>query len=143
MKAVYAPKGRAAEYAEAAVTLRTTCSHACDYCFCPAILHKPKEDFHKAGPPRKGILEALERDCKRMAEERDTRRILLSFVGDAYAPEEQADQTTRRALEIIAAHGLNASVLTKGGQRAERDFDIIAQAGVRFGTSLSTVIGCI
>ena len=137
MKVVYEPSGKAAEYAELACNLRLTCSHGCTFCFCPAMLHKPREEFYKAGPPRPGILEDLEKDCKRMAEAQDRRRILLSFIGDCYAPEEQSDQTTRYALEIIAAHGLNASVLTKGGLRAERDFDIMAEAGVWFGTTLT------
>jgi len=135
--AIYEPKGRAREYAELACNLRLSCSHACTYCFGPAMLHKSKEDFCQAGPPRPGILEALERDCKRMADAGDKRRILLSFIGDVYAPEERADETTRRALEIIAAHGLNASVLTKGGLRAARDFDIMLKAGVWFGTTLT------
>ena len=135
--AIYEPKGRAREYAELSCNLRLTCSHSCTYCFGPAMLHKSRDDFCKAGPPRPGILEALERGCKRMADAEDRRRILLSFIGDPYCPEEQADETTRRALEIIAAHGLNASVLTKGGHRAERDFDIMAAAGVWFGTTLT------
>lgn len=137
MKAIYEPAGRAREYAELACNLRLSCSHACDYCFGPAIVRKPKEEFHKPGPPRKGILEALEQDCQRMADSRDRRRILLSFIGDPYCPEEQEDQTTRRALEIIAAHGLNASVLTKGGTRATRDFNIMRNAGIWFGTTLT------
>jgi len=135
--AIYESKGRAREYAELACNLRLSCSHSCTYCFGPAVLHKSKEDFCQAGLPRPSILEALERDCKRMADAGDARRVLFSFIGDPYCPEEQDDQTTRRALEIIAAHGLNASVLTKGGHRATRDFDIMADAGVWFGTTLT------
>ena len=137
MNAIYVPSGKAAEYAELSCSLRLTCGHRCAYCFAPAILHKSKEDFHVAGPPRSGILEALERDCKRMAEAQDSRRILLAFIGDVYAPEEQDDLATRHALKIIAAHGLNASVLTKGGTRSWRDSDIMRDAGIWFGTTLT------
>lgn len=34
-------------------------------------------------------------------------------------------QLTRQVLEILQRHGLNVAILTKGGKRSERDFDIM------------------
>jgi DNA repair photolyase len=43
---------------------------------------------------------------------------------------------TRDALRILERHHLNATILTKGGIRAARDFDILEAKGWTFGTSL-------
>jgi DNA repair photolyase len=136
MKVIYEPKGAAYEYAPLAANLRLTCGHRCDYpCYAPGALHKAPDAYHVQGPPRPGILEALECDATRMAKHNDRRRVCFGFVGDVYAPEEFVWPVTRQALEIMVWHGLLFEVITKGGTRACRDFDLLKQGG-RLGVSL-------
>ena len=134
MKAIYEPGGRALEYSPLALNLYTGCTHRCSYCFAADNRFVDKEKFHGDVKPRNGILKAIERDCKRM--EGDPRAILLCFHCDPYPPAEVED-VTRRALNILAKYNMTAQVLTKGGRRAIRDFDILKQDSWQFGTTLS------
>jgi len=137
---IYEPKGRAREYAPLALNLWDTCSHGCKYCYVPKLLHKKPEDFHVVGPPREGVLEALRKQLDRDVEKErpefcgGDRRVLLSFISDAYQPHE--DGTTREALEMLVEYDVPFSVLTKGGMRAVRDFDLYANGAGHFGTTL-------
>lgn len=132
---IYEPKGRALEYSLLACNLYGSvgpdgrrypagCVHGCDYCYVPASLHIPKEIFHgKYGiEPRENILERLEADAEKY---RGTdKRVLLCFSCDPYQPIPSERDVTRRALEILRAYDIPFQVLTKGGRRAERDFDL-------------------
>jgi DNA repair photolyase len=131
---IYEPKGAALEYSPLACNLWTTCSHGCKYCYAPGSLQKKREAFFIEAPERKGILSKLERDCKKM--EGDPRSILLCFVCDPYQPHDEKPAITRQALEILERYHMNVQVLTKGGMRAARDFDILKRAGWKFGTTL-------
>jgi DNA repair photolyase len=140
MSAIYEPKGRAREYAALAVNLYTGCTHGCLYCYAPSALRRTRESFHANVAPRKGILEALAKDADKLAarlavDQTECPEILLCFTGDPY-PAKVDTSTTREALQILGEAGLKASVLTKGGTRAMRDFDLLAQYGFSFGTSL-------
>jgi DNA repair photolyase len=55
----------------------------------------------------------------------DQREILLSFATDPYTPLEMNSGLTRQALEILINNDLRFTVLTKGGTRACRDFDLM------------------
>lgn len=131
---IYEPKGKAREYSELAVNLYTGCSHACKYCYCPAISYKKLEDFAKDPKPRADILKKLEADAAKMKGE--TRQVLFSFMSDPYQSDEAA-ALTREALLILEKYEFkNVSVLTKAGPRAVRDFDILARNGWKFGSTL-------
>ncbi len=138
---IYEPRGRAREYAPLALNLWGTCSHQCAYCYCPGILHVKPEDFHIEAPPRPGVLEALREQLAKDADKEQPeicggeQRVLLSFIGDCYQPHE--DGFTRQALEILVENNVRFTVLTKGGMRAARDFDLYADGMGTFGTSLS------
>ncbi len=112
MDVIYEPKGAAAEYAELAVNLYTTCTHGCTYCYCPGALHKTPAEFHCEGPPKKDVLKRLAKDCAIMAKNKDTREVLLSFVGDPYQSDEAA-WLTHQALVLLGVHGIKTTVLTK------------------------------
>ncbi len=133
---IYEPRGWAREYAPLALNLWNTCSHGCKYCYVPQTMHKKPEDFHVAGPPREGLLEALE---QQLLSDRDysirsnDRRVLLCFTCDPYQPHE--DGFTRQVLEILVEYNVPFSVLTKGGMRAVRDFDLYAGGAGHFGTT--------
>lgn len=134
LQVIYEPKGAAREYAPLAVNLALTCPHGCRYCYAPATLRKTATEFHVATWPRDGILDKLLRDAAMLKARGCTDEILLCFLCDPYAP--GLETTTTAALRILAAAGLNATVLTKGGMRAQHDFKIMQDADFRFGTSL-------
>lgn len=143
MQAIYEPKGPALEYSELACNLygnaegkKSGCSHGCTYCFCPQYSHQKKEDFHCSPVPRIGILGKLEHDADLMARAGDDRRVLFSFFGDVYCPEEMKFEVTRQALDIMVQHGLRFTVLTKGGTRACRDFDLLTEGRGLLGVSM-------
>jgi DNA repair photolyase len=134
MNAIYQPKGAALEYSPLACNLWLTCSHGCKYCYVPATLHKRPEAFFVEAPERKGILAALEKDCKRL--DGDVRPVLLCFCCDPYQPHDAGRRITREALKILEKYHMNVNVLTKGGMRAARDFDILKRNKWKFGTTI-------
>jgi len=133
MPIIYEPRGKAREYSDLAVNLYTGCSHACQYCYCPAVLRKKFEEWTSNPQPRKNILEELERDAKK--HQGDARDILLSFMSDPYHSEEAA-RLTREALLILEHYGLRVQVLTKGGRRSARDFDILLRNRWKYGATI-------
>jgi len=132
---IYEPKGRALEYSPLALNLYTGCVHHCNYCFSPGIMRKKWNSFFNKVEPKKDILERLEKDCKKM--EGDTRDILLCFMCDPYQPIEIEKGLTREALLILERYNMRVQVLTKGGERAERDFDILKRNGWKFGSTIT------
>jgi len=134
VKIIYEPRGRALEYAALAANLSRGCAHRCAYCFAPGALRMKRDEFHDRPVPRAGVLKALERDAARMAG--DQRTVLLSFTSDPYQPCEVDDGLTRRAIKVLKRHGLHVEILTKGGTRACRDFDLLDHDD-RFATTLT------
>lgn len=126
MTIIYQPRGKAFEYSPLAANLYKGCSHACIYCFAPSATFCEREKFSSQGyiQPRTGVLEALEKDARKLAG--DKREILLSFTSDPYQPIERELGITRQALEILMAHDLTITILTKGGAWGiMRDMDLI------------------
>jgi len=122
MATVYQPSGRAREYAPWAANLYSGCAHGCIYCYGPKALRRDAGDFHASPVPKKDILERLTRDAKKVP---PGTKVLLSFVTDPYQPCELEYGITRKAIEILHAQGLGVQILTKGGTRAVRDFDLL------------------
>jgi len=135
MNIIYEPKGAALEYSPLAANLWLTCEHGCKYCYASSCLHKTKAEFFKKAPERKNVLKELENDCKKM--KGDKRPVLLCFCCDPYQPHDIKRAVTREALEILATYNMTAQVLTKGGMRAVRDFDILKNNGWKFGITMS------
>jgi DNA repair photolyase len=133
MSIIYEPRGKAREYSDLAVNLYTGCSHACRYCYCPAILRKTIDAWAFNPQPRKGILRDLERDAKKLRG--DPREILLSFMSDPYHSDGAA-RLTREALQVLERYDLRVQVLTKGGRRSTRDFDILLRNSWKYGTTI-------
>jgi DNA repair photolyase len=131
MKVIYIPTGRALEYSPLACNLYTGCTHACKYCFAPGVSRTDKVTFHSKVIPRLDIINKIEIDCKKM--ENDPREILLCFMCDPY-PEDS--EITRQALEIFEKYNMKVQILTKGGLRAMRDFDLLKVNDWGFGTSM-------
>lgn len=134
MAAIYEPAGMAREYAPLACNLYKGCTHGCSYCYAPACLRMTGEQFWASSALRKGILDDLRREAPKYRG--DDRAILLCFTSDPYQPEEAGHASTREAVQTLADAGCRFQVLTKGGTRAARDFDILSSAGAAFGTTL-------
>ena len=134
MQVIYKPKGRALEYAPLAANLYAGCSHACEYCYAYGAVFRKKDDFHENIRVRKDVLRALEKNATKLSG--DKRRVLLSFTTDPYQPCEEEFGVTREAIKILHQHGLSVELLTKGGTRACRDFDLLTPDD-RFATSLT------
>ena len=135
MRAIYEPRGAAAEYAELACNLYRGCGHGCRYCYAPACLRMTAAEFARPAP-RRGIIEALLFDAATMAG--DERDVLLCFTCDPYQPLDATEELTRQAMSILAANNLRPRVLTKNPMAAiRRDADLLAEAGAVLGTTLA------
>ena len=124
MNIIYEPKGRAAEYAPLAANLYRGCDHCCKYCYAPAALRMQRE-VHQKSAPRKNVMRMFEKDVIEMERKGDERPVLLSFSCDTYQHLDEQEMLTRRALKCLFDHGRNVIILTKGGYRSERDFDLL------------------
>ena len=152
MNILYKPKGPAKEYADDpimrtegwAANLYHGCLHGCEYCYVPDIRfwrckgEQRRELFHASTSPRKDVLHKLELDlkkCKGMPEP-----VFLSFTSDIYQPFENSEQDiTRDALLLFEKYDINVTILTKGGMRAVRDFDIMVRNRWKFGVTIAGV----
>ena len=67
----------------------------------------------------------FEKDVIEMERKGDERPVLLSFTCDPYQVLDYYALLTRRALKCLFDHNRNVIILTKGGKRSERDFDLL------------------
>lgn len=122
MKPIYEPKGKAKEYGDYAINIYTGCPHQCYYCFAPNVLHRQKEQFHSCVEPRKDIVEEVRKQIER--EGITGKLIHLCFTCDPY-PKGCDSTATREIIEILKESGNHVQILTKNGEDALRDFDLL------------------
>ena len=136
-KVIYETRGRAREYCELACNLYKGCGHGCVYCYAPEATFTERDSFYKP-KPRSGVLEKLRVDAGNLSLPWDfeERPIMLSFTCDPYQPIDVHYQFTRQALQILKERNLRVMILTKGGKRAERDFDLLTPED-SFGVTLT------
>lgn len=134
MGVIYEPSGRAEEFAHLAVNLYVGCEHGCDYCFVPDFMHISKNDFQVKVSVRQNVLHRLKLDAPNYAG--TDKRVLLCFSCDPYQPFDDEKKTTREAIKILKANNIPFQILTKGGMRAARDFDLYGPDDL-FGTTLT------
>ena len=118
---IYKPKARAGEYGDLAINIYRGCSHGCDYCFAPGVLRMTREAFADIRL-RNNIVKSAERQLKR--EGITGKLIHLCFTCDPY-PANFDTTPTREIIELLKQSGNFVQILTKGGLRAERDFDLL------------------
>jgi hypothetical protein len=136
MSVIYAPHGRAAEYAPLALNIYTGCTHACTYCYAPHCLGCDPAAFHAKATPRPNLSRKLRRDAEDLTGDR--RPILLSFTSDPYQPIEEECRATSYALAILREWGLHARILTKNPRRAlTLDGEMLSAAGFELGATLT------
>ncbi|MBP2147221.1 DNA repair photolyase [Methanofollis sp. W23] len=124
LKVIYEPKGRAGEYAPLALNLYRGCDHGCTYCYGPRVLHMKRPAF-AAAEPRKDILDKLLLDCDTLNKADNDKTILLCFTCDPYCRADEEHKITREALKMLLTFDQPVTILTKGGNRSLRDFDIL------------------
>jgi len=132
VKIIYETKGRAREYCELAASMYLGCAHGCFYCFAPQVLRKTRNDFIHARE-RKGVIDALVKEAPLY----EGKEVLMSFTTDPYQPIDEDLRLTRHALEIFVQNNIRPVILTKGGMRSVRDFDILSYCGGKYGTTLT------
>jgi DNA repair photolyase len=132
---IYEPSSMAKEYADLAINIYKGCTQRCRYCYCPKILKVSPEVFHRGANPKKDVIFKLREDCRKL--NGDTPEILLSFIGDVYQHAEMDLKLTRQAVKVLIENDMPFTILTKGGTRAVRDFDLLERYGKsRFGSTL-------
>jgi DNA repair photolyase len=123
---IYEPRTRAREYSDLAINIYKGCNHGCTYCYARKIAERytSKDCICSFDKPkvRGGIVEAVKNQMSG-GKYRD-KKILLCFTCDPY-PAEIDTTPTREVIEAIKNAGGHVSILTKGGLKAERDFDLL------------------
>jgi DNA repair photolyase len=103
MKVIYEPTGSAREFAPPGARLYFgACAHGCLYCYGPRTIRRTREAFVNHARLRQDVLRS-----------------------DPYQPLEMQLGTTRQAIKILIDNGLRVMILTKGGMRAARNFDLL------------------
>lgn len=123
MKPIYKPKGAAGEYGDYAINIYTGCNHGCTYCYARSMHNrfKPNIPFDRV-EVRPGLLDALEAQLDSGAYHE--KLIHLCFTCDPY-PADVDTTATREVIRMIKAAGAHVQILTKGGDRALRDLDLL------------------
>jgi DNA repair photolyase len=132
---IYVPKDEAREYAPLALNIYKGCVHGCRYCYGPDTTRVSRERYYAEANAKKDVIARTKESAEKYRG--DDREILLSFIGDVYQPMEMELQLTREAIKILIKNDLRFTILTKGGMRAVRDFDLLeGYPKARFGTTL-------
>lgn len=130
MKPIYKPKARAKEYGDLAINIYTGCNHGCTYCYAAKMAKRFGKDFTNV-EPRKDIVSEV---AKQLERENITGKLIhLCFMCDPY-PAEIDTTPTREIIKLIKNSGNHVQILTKGGNRALRDFDLL-DSGDWFGVT--------
>jgi DNA repair photolyase len=134
---VYIPKGMAGEYADLALNHYTGCTHGCIYCYGPDCPYTNNQQYFSGPNPKKDILNRVWEDVVKLSKFKNVPEILISFLGDCYQHAEVETRLTRQIISMLIEYELPFTVLTKGGSRAKRDFDLLSRyPKCSFGTSL-------
>ena len=120
MPVIYEPKGKAQEYAHLAINHYVGCGHGCMYCYVPNITRNTT--FHTEQKPKANILDRIRKEAPKHAG--TDKRVLLCFSTDPYQPLDVDLAITRKVIQILKDYDIPFQILTKGGIRAVRDFDL-------------------
>lgn len=137
MDLIYETRGKAREYAPLSADLYSGCVHGCGYCYVPGSAKVPADRFHRQCTPRQDAVRRFAADLDDLECRADNRLILLSFGCDPYPPPPHDSAVTRAVIKQLIQRNRHFTVLTKGGTRACRDFDLLANASqASFGSTL-------
>ena len=118
------PEGRAGEYWEYVLNIYATCNHGCTYCYARAMYERwhGKGSFNAAPVVRSGLIEGLRKQLSKG--EIVGKLIGLCDMCDPY-PNCIDTSATREIIKLLKEYGNHVQILTKGGERADRDFDLL------------------
>jgi len=74
---------------------------------------------------RKGVCGDFLHDCVELHDAGVRDPVLLCFTCDPYQPIDEREMVTRFAIQTLHEHHLPVRILTKGGMRSKRDFDLL------------------
>ena len=128
-KLLYKPLGKAGEYANKgyAANIFKGCTHGCKYCYVPSVLRMDddkKNIFASVVVPAPDVYARIDKDLKRLGKLEEP--IFLCFTCDPYPADLSVSSYTRDIIAIILDSGNSVNILTKGGTRAVRDFDMLS-----------------
>jgi DNA repair photolyase len=121
---VYKPSWRS-DFAELGLDLDDKCTHRCAYCYV-------KWDQRR----KRYGLDTIEQNLRSIALWSRPTRVHLSHFCDPYDCGRSDNSQIRKALELFKKYHNPFQILTKGGTRAVRDFDLYFE-GCRFGCTLT------
>ena len=131
---IYKPKGKAGEYGELALNIYKGCGHGCKYCYVPPILYQTPEQFHANPQPRPLDQRILSRELDALR----GKSVFLCFTCDPYQPVDTEAKVTREVIQRLRLYGISPNILTKGGTRSARDFDLLSKdPGAKYGATLT------
>ncbi len=133
MRVIYEPRGRAREYSTLALNLYNGCNHGCLYCYSPDCLRVDRQEFYRVQKAR-DILKKIEADCMELYGSKE--RVLLCFTCDPYQKINDDINLTRKTLELFNKYNIPFQILTKAGNKAEKDFDLYRDCDA-FATTLT------
>jgi DNA repair photolyase len=134
MAYIYRPKGKAGEYGELALNHYKGCGHGCRYCYVPPILYKSPDQFH--GNPQARTLD--HRILNKELEAIRGQTVFLCFTCDPYQPIDTEAKVTREIIQRLRLYDVSVNILTKGGLRSTRDFDLLAKdPQAKYGATLT------
>lgn len=122
-KYIYEPKGKAGEYGKYALNLYNGCTHGCRYCYVPAIKRQTPEQYHARAERRNMKWTDITKEIK----EHSGKDLFLCFTCDPYQPIDVDFPLTRHIVSECHDNNVRTIILTKGGKRSERDFDLLAK----------------
>ncbi len=128
MDLIYETRGKAQEYAPLSAELYRGCVHRCKYCYAPGARQVQADRFHQHSLPLEDVLPRLSADLDELESRRDDRLLLLSFECDPYPPAPYDSSLTRAVIKRLLSRNRRFTLLTKGGRRACRDFDLLASS---------------
>ena len=97
------------------------CGHGCKYCYAPGLFYQSREQFLNPSP-RSRVLEQIQKEAQNYS----GKEIHLCFTCDPYQPINDRYLLTRKTISILHRNNIKVQILTKGGERSEKDFDLLA-----------------
>lgn len=140
MAAIYEPQGAAREYSPLALNYIKGCDHGCVYCYVPKMMKRFNAGYVHSEvyiKEESKLIKELEASARK--HRGSPKQVFLSFLTDPYSHFNNETKLTRRVLEILLAHEIPVSILSKGGYNVLQDLDIIKMFGenIQVGGSLT------
>jgi DNA repair photolyase len=140
MAGIYEPTGAAREYSPLALNYIKGCDHGCVYCYVPKMMKRFNAGYVHSDvyiKEESSLIKEITASARKHAD--SPNQVFLSFLTDPYSSFNNGTQLTRKVLEILLAHNIPVSILTKGGANVLQDLDIIKAFGdrIQVGASLT------